>query len=124
MKRLTLLLITLIGVMFSSCEDNLGYPEKVEFTNEGGTIILTSDKGFCMSGIRNGNNTDFLKQEYFEFEPDSFAYVTEWLTAKGKLNDKTLLLEAKPNDTGIDRRASIVFVYFYDSAIVYIIQKK
>jgi hypothetical protein len=123
MRTILFLLIAIACITLSSCDKNSGYPKKAVFTRDGGTIELTSAKRFEVNGLMRYNGKP-VEAKYSEIQPDTFMYESEWLTVKGKIFDYKLILEAKPNDTGKERKVYIDLNYCEDFPSIKVVQRK
>ncbi|MDE6310384.1 MAG: hypothetical protein K2L96_01010, partial [Muribaculaceae bacterium] len=97
------------AMIFSSCEpeESFGFPSKIELSGSGECIEIYG-KNDTPPGIieiqvldynGDGNNSGLLSGEAEYIET-----TTEWLTVKYFFAEYKLALEAKPNDTGKNRK--------------------
>ena len=106
MKRLMIIAaFVLAAFTLNSCEeDRWGYDNKVVFSADGGEEDVDGDEAFYALSIgdKDGNEKSAV-------ELAGIMTVTyDWLTATAIKGDNEIVLIAKPNDTGKQRK---LFVY-------------
>jgi hypothetical protein len=107
MKRKILLAFLFIPFLFTSCDtdDNFGYPSKITFQKEGGTIFCSGAKSCYLIEIDNYNGNGAGSGVR---DTDSIRVAYDWLTVKCKRYDKQLKMTAAPNPS---RKKRTLYVY-------------
>ncbi len=104
MKRL-ICLLALPMLLIASCDDtdNYGYPSKVSFGREGGTITVMGDYSFYNIAIRDydGNGKE---DSYLPTQNDTLVISYQWLTVKALSHEHKIILIAEPNNEGSSRK--------------------
>ena len=123
MKRKILLAFLFIPFLFTSCDtdDNFGYPSKITFQKEGGTIFCSGAKSCYLIEIDNYNGNGAGSGIR---DTDSIRVTYDWLTAKcKKFNDTKIELIATPNHSGKKRRLYVYGAVDDDDAEIEVVQK-
>ena len=107
MKRKILIAFLFIPFLFASCEtdNNYGYPSKITFQKEGGTIFCSGTSGCYSIEIDNYNGNG---KGSGVRDTDSIRVTNNWLTVKCKRYDKQLKLTAVPNPS---KKKRTLYVY-------------
>ena len=128
MKKISLIFALLIPMLFASCEfdeTDLGFPDTVTFSAEGGEKVFSGDVTFNFAGIHNYktgdtgsssvttagtivNEFECLKVEYCEYTHG---------------NNGELKIYAKPNTSGKSRHLHIAIYNGPDYQNVKVVQK-
>ena len=107
MKKIFTLLALVVAVVMTSCEKevDLGYPQTVTFTADGGEKIVTGVEPFTDAHIhdyKSGEDGEFVHRE------DGIqCQVYEWLTIEYLANSTELKIIAEPNSSGKSRKLHI-----------------
>ena len=108
MKNIFAILLVLTSVfVMTSCEEevDLGYPESVSFTKDGGEKVITGTTNFTDAHIhdyKSGDDGEFVSRED-EFE----CQVYKWLTIEYVPHGTELKIIAVPNTSGKSRKLHI-----------------
>jgi hypothetical protein len=123
-KKITIFfIIAIISAVFISCEfsqNNHGYPKKVYFGKEGGTLAYIGERTFDRLLIQT---PDVAKDEYVEVDKDTVEITLDWLTAKYIRHDNKLIIKADSSPTGKKRKLEIYGDYGLEYAYIQILQK-
>ena len=120
-KTLIKSLLCSFALLFSSCdlipigslaqEVDLGYPETVNISNEGGEVVL--DGGFFVTATIVSSKDPKIREDHGYNEADSTEYyVFDWLRVEHKFysdvsQPNELRVFAEPNTTGKSRKLYI-----------------
>ena len=119
--NLLLAVVMLIPFTLVSCGgDNFGYPSKITFGKDGGTINCPGASGFYVVEIDDYNGTGASS---FGPDTDSIRVTYDWLTAKCKKFGTQLKLIATPNHSGKKRRLYVYGAVDDDNAEIEVVQK-
>ena len=107
MKKIFTLLALVVAVVMTSCEKevDLGYPESVAFTADGGEKTVTGVEPFTDAHIhdyKSGEDGEFVPRE-----DDIQCQVYEWLTIEYLANSTELKIIAEPNTSAKSRQLHI-----------------
>lgn len=122
---ITFLLCTALPFLCTSCfkEVDLGFPDTVAFTSEGGMETVTGNTEFTHAEIhdyKTGENGEVQKTE------DGIYYNTyKWLKVEYReygRNDRELKIYAEPNTTGKSRKLHIAVYSGPEYAVISVVQ--
>ena len=107
MKKLFALLALVIAVVMTSCEKevDMGYPESVAFTADGGEKTITGVEPFTDAHIHDYNSGD--QGSVFPNEGDIDIEVFKWLKIEYVAHSTELKIIAEPNASGKSRKLHI-----------------
>lgn len=124
MRKVLPIVIIFVALCFTSClENHHGYPKKINFPAEGGTIDITGDDYIVSMEITDydGHGSDHSKPEGMEnYDYDSY----QWLTASSEKASYKITLTAEPNTTGRNRKLYLHLNFGPDYADILIKQNK
>lgn len=118
----------LVALLLVSCfkEVDLGFPETVELSNEGGELVLEGD-------VQRAEVIHFVnnKQQPSEPDRDEFGHDVDtgigfdrrdWLKVEYNMRENWLKLIAEPNTSGTTRELVVYVWYAYKYARIRVIQ--
>ena len=108
MKKLTLVFVLLMSMVFTSCfhEDNFGYPKTIVLSNEGGEMTVTGDESFDHAEIVNHKTG--ADSEIIQYDENGEVIVLDWLKVEyTRTNSLEFKLYAEPNSTGKSRELCV-----------------
>ncbi len=108
MKKIFAILLVLTSVfVMTSCEEevDLGYPESVSFTKDGGEKVITGTTNFTDAHIHDYKNGD--DGEFVPREDEIECQVYKWLTIEYIPHGTELKIIAEPNTSGKSRKLHI-----------------
>ncbi|MDE5661424.1 MAG: hypothetical protein K2I04_02220 [Muribaculaceae bacterium] len=114
MRKPILILLSVLAVALSSCEpESLGFPGKVKFTAEGGTVEL-SGKEYAIDWHAEDDNLG-VYDDYFNEEIGDTVYnhSIPWLWIRYVKGDTKVKITALPNKTGKKRSARVLGLQNY-----------
>ncbi len=124
MRKLSLLFALLLPMLFSSCEFeevDLGFPKTVNFTKDGGEIIISGETTFTHANIHNFKTGDQGKIQESE---TGEAFIYDWLKIEySDFNNSELTISAQPNKTGKSRELHIEIYSGPDYQTIKVVQE-
>ena len=106
--RVIIAFALLLPMLFSSCEFeevDLGFPKTVNFTKDGGEIIISGETTFTHANIHNYKTGDQGKIQESE---TGEIFIYDWLKIEySDFNNSELIIYAQPNATGQPRELHI-----------------
>ena len=107
MKKLFALLALVIAVVMTSCEKevDMGYPESVAFTTDGGEKTITGVEPFTDAHIHDYNSGD--QGSVLPNEGDIDIEVFKWLKIEYVAHSTELKIIAEPKASGKSRKLHI-----------------
>ena len=116
MKKILFLCLVLMSFVVTACleEDNHGFPRKVNFPKEGGTIIVMGEGTPTINFINN--NGDTVSHWEMVDSGDSLNWISryQWISMKREGLKPVLELTAEPNTTH-KKRSARIDLWFFDS---------
>ena len=121
LKKLTFFLLASIFLCISCCgfeEAQMGYPESVTFSAEGGEQVFTGDRTFTHMIIGDGIN------EYGSQTLDSNIVVKhKWLTVYSPVGSNELVLSTQPSNETNERELTVYGYSGREYATIKVVQK-
>lgn len=112
--NLTMPIMLSCMLLFCSCEDNKGYPEKVFLPANGSPTVVHGDESVLCFHFLNGDTYENATETIYNEDTSSITYVYKWLIVEtGK--ESSFTLTAQPN-TGISQRSIIISLDYYGEA--------
>ena len=123
MKKIFTLLALVVAVVMTSCEKevDLGYPQTVTFTADGGEKTVTGVEPFTDAHIhdyKSGEDGEFVPRE-----DDIQCQVYEWLTIEYLANSTELKIIAEPNTSAKSRQLHIELHSGQEYHVIKVIQE-
>lgn len=106
MKKLLFLLTSILLAASCTTDGNCGYPPKLSFPKEGGTVMMSGSYAPYNIEVLNYNGDGKSERTVLE-DPDTISVQYSWLTVRRKRGTPTLVITAEPNTTGRKRKLYI-----------------
>lgn len=106
MKKLLFLLTSILLAASCTTDGNCGYPSKLSFPKEGGTVMMSGSYAPYNIEVLNYNGDGKSERTVLE-DPDTISVQYSWLTVRRKRGTPTLVITAEPNTTGRKRKLYI-----------------
>ena len=118
---IVLTIAALLSLCSCSPKDNNGFPNKINFSSDGGTEIVKGDNNPNIVYVYEGKDLVDVKGTY-SFERDSLV-VCEWLTLRRGSSDCEFELTAAPNESYKKRILSLELVFGRTWGLISVTQK-
>ena len=126
MKRFKFILTLLVSLTLLACgsftEEDLGFPQKVTFSKEGGELVIKSNTGVSFTHaeihdyISGENGTTTI------LEDGTMCNTFEWLQVEYQPHSTDVKITAQPNNTQ-SRKLYIEFYSGYDYHVIEVFQE-
>lgn len=102
--------VLVAGLAVSSClQDQHGYPRGVDINRNNDEVVLSGKKAPYSYVIQDSQLNDHAGE--LNEAKDSMAAQWDWLTVKSSVLSDEIILTARPNTTGKDRKMRL-YLYF------------
>ena len=103
MKRFKFILTLLVSLTLLACgtftEENLGFPQKVTFSKEGGEQVVKSNTGVSFTHAEIHDYTSGENGTTTTLEDDTMRNTFEWLQVEYQPHSTEVKIIAQPNNT-------------------------